>query len=294
MPTRAASGLRAPMIANGRNGWLRTYASATWVAETPRRAPSSRARSRRARLSGVSYVATMCADAVAGSHPSLSRCWTARTTRTAEPLPSLHTTRASPRPTHRRTRAMAATLSEPRVRSTGCSRRTESAGSRPPTHSPLPVGADPTSDDVLVERIDDLADRHTRVIAVEQVDVRRTAESFEAQCKVGSDRRGINAAVPLGIRVPTLGQDDDPIPGAAVCDPRPQHLLRLAAGVTDRAVDEILAGVHPGVEDGERLVPRASRNRVVPRPTRDTSRPSGANHCFTDWGGRGAGTPSVP
>ncbi len=143
---------------------------------------------------------------------------------------------------------------------------------------PQPLGADVGGGDVahlavlhqLVEGGDDLLDGDALVVEVrvEEVDAVGT-EPGQRRVDGALDRTGGQAPV-VGVGA-GLGGDEDVVPVAAGGEPVADDGLRLAApvavdpgGVHVGGVDEVAAGRHVGVQDGEGLL-------LVGRPAEDVA-----------------------
>ena len=102
-----------------------------------------------------------------------------------------------------------------------------------------------------VQRLDKRADRHARIIAVKQVEVKVVDfEARQAVVDVGLDIEGRHSSAVLAV-VRALGEDDDLVAHAAAVDPLTNGALIVAAAVDMGGVDAVAAGRVKSVQRGK-------------------------------------------
>ena len=127
-----------------------------------------------------------------------------------------------------------------------------------------PEGADLTRTAVRVQRVDQLADLDGWVVAVEQVEIDRTAEPPDALAQIARDVRRRDADA-VAVRMRALGHEHDLLAHAGtIAEPLPEQSLGVAALVHVRGVDHRPARLDPRIQ--HRVVAVARRRREAQRP----------------------------
>ena len=111
------------------------------------------------------------------------------------------------------------------------------------------IDPDPAGPDLGVHRVDELADRHVRIVAVHEVDVDDVRlQPVERLGQLPGDDVGIAER-----RMRALADEDDVVAHAARCHPLAEQPVASSQPVDPGAVEDVAAGLVEGVAEDGRL-----------------------------------------